>query len=143
MNARTSIKELATPRPKPDEGPSPAPPPEPDSDSFNEPSGDGRTSRHQILGLEVEDSAKDLWFFPYGCLMPCKLGKANGGTYTFRIASDESIFEMTIEGPISAARHAIDKLCSGKRELLRANEDTISAIRIREIKQEKKEPKGA
>jgi hypothetical protein len=41
---------------------------------YDGPSGDGRTSRHQILGLEVEDSNKDLWFFPSGCLLPCKLG---------------------------------------------------------------------
>jgi hypothetical protein len=107
-------------------------------ESIEEPSGDGRTSRHQILGLEVEDSEKDLWFFPYGCLMPCKLGKVSGQVFTFVIACDDTLsYELVVEGPISAARRAIDKLCSGKRELLRANQDSITAIRVKEIRAEK------
>ncbi len=113
--------------------PTPEEPLDPPGDSFEEPSGDGRSSRHQVFGLEVEDSNKDLWFIPYGSLLPCKLGSVNGGKYVFRIAGDECNYDLEIEGPISAARYAIDKLCSGKRELLRANESSITAITVRVV----------
>jgi len=102
-------------------------------DSYEEPTGDGRSSRHQVFGLEVEDSDRNFWFFPYGAFLPCKLGAVNGGRFVFKIAGDDCTFEMEIEGPISAVRYAIDKLCSGKRELLRPNDASITRITVREV----------
>ena len=77
--------------------------------------------------------------FPYGSFLPSKLGPVNGGKYTFRIAGDQENYELEIEGPVSAARYAIDKLCSGKRELLRANDASISAIHVRVVPFKKSE----
>src|ERR1700733_9561678 len=78
------------------------PPEEPlePGDSWEEPTGDGRSSRHQILGLQIEDSDKNLWFVPYGAILPSKLGPVSGGKFTFKIAGDECNHEITIEGPI-------------------------------------------
>ncbi|OWK39500.1 hypothetical protein [Fimbriiglobus ruber] len=106
---------------------------DPPGDTFEEPSGDGRTSRHQVFGIQIEDSNRDLWFIPYATILPSKLGPVNGGKYTFKIAGDTENYELEIEGPVSAVRYALDKLCSGKRELLRSNDHTITAIRVKVV----------
>ncbi|WP_088255223.1 hypothetical protein [Fimbriiglobus ruber] len=111
----------------------PEDPLDPPGDTFEEPSGDGRTSRHQVFGIQIEDSNRDLWFIPYATILPSRLGPVNGGRYTFKIAGDTDTYELEIEGPVSAVRYALDKLCSGKRELLRSNDHTITAIRVKVV----------
>ena len=70
---------------------------------------------------------------------PSKLGSVNGRKYVFRIKGDECNDNLGVEGPISAARFAIDKLCLGKRELRRANEASITAIRVEVVPLKKAE----
>jgi hypothetical protein len=118
-------------RPKPDSKPDPEPE-TPDEDSYDDPSGDGRTSRHQVFGVQLIDERKQLCFIPYAAVI-FGLGTFNGTTFTFEFARGEHLWEATITGTLDALQRIVDKFTTGKRVSIRANGDTVTAVTWRRV----------
>ena len=104
----------------------------PDSESWEEPTGDGRTSKHQVFGLQLIDGKKVIGGCPYGAIVGWN-GEYNGTSFTFWYLLGDKLMEATITGSISL-QSIVDKLTSGKRESCRVNGSTITSIVIREVK---------
>lgn len=108
------------------------PPTETDEDSWEEPSGDGRSSRQQVLGVQLIDEKKRLWWIPYGAILWAE-GTYNGGSFRFEVARGDTLYEAIIEGPEATLQPVVDRLMEGKRISIRWNGVTISAITVRAV----------
>ncbi len=110
---------------------------DPSGDSWEELSGDGRTSRHQVFGVQLIDERKQMVFIPYAAIIWGE-GQFNGTIFTFQFARGDQLWEAEIRGSVNL-QYVVDKLTSGKRESCRVNGHTIESITWRQVRNEKEE----
>jgi hypothetical protein len=108
-----------------------------DPDSWEEPSGDGRTAKHQVFGVQLIDNKKVIGGCPYAAIMGW-MGEWNGTTFRFWYSFGDKVMEATITGEIGTVQYIVDKLTSGKRESVRVNGTTITSITVKEMPLEEK-----
>jgi hypothetical protein len=104
---------------------------DPPGDSFEEPSGDGRSSRHQVFGLQLIDARKAMIFIPYASILFGE-GEFNGHSFRIEFARGDQLWQAEIRGSVNL-QYIVDKLTSGKRESCRVNGTTLEEITWRQV----------
>jgi hypothetical protein len=118
----------SVPRPRED------PPPQPEDDSYEEPAGDGRSARHQVFSVQLVQANRNAQAVTYQSMhSPLTFDPSRG--ISFRFENAEGLFEVRIEG--RNLDRVYDKLCVGKREVIRQNGETVTAISVRVVPQAK------
>lgn len=95
------------------------------------PHGDGRSSRHQVHSVLVVDDGGEMWLVVYSDLRSQKIGFHQGGEFRLRFFDvDQQAWDLIVTGSVEAVQKLIDKLATGKRELIYPSPDTIESIRF-------------
>jgi hypothetical protein len=101
---------------------------QPEQESWEEPGGDGRTSRHQVFGLQLIDEKKRTVFIPYSSIIWGE-GVFNGKIFKFEFARGKELWEVVIEGDLEL-QQIVDKITAGKRESVRVNGDSVTGLAV-------------
>jgi hypothetical protein len=103
---------------------------EPDGDSYEEMSGDGRSARHQAFAVQLVQANRDAQAVTYASMhSPIVFNPSRG--IKFRFDGFDGLYEVVIEG--SNLGPLYDRLCSGKREVIRVASGTVLAITVRPV----------
>jgi hypothetical protein len=100
-------------------------------DGWDEPSGDGRTSRQQVLGVQLIDGSGRLFYVPYAAVLAGE-GVFNGTRFRLEFARGDRVWEAVITGT-AHLQYVVDKLTEGKRCSVRVNGATVESIVVRPV----------
>lgn len=106
----------------------------PGDDSYEEMTGDGRSSRHQVFAVQLVQANRNAQAVTYASIHSTIDYDPSRGI-RFRFENDDGVFEVRIEG--NSLDRVFDKLTCGKRESIRVNGNTVMAIGVRMVPKEK------
>lgn len=105
---------------------------EEEGESWEDPAGDGRVSRHPVLGVQFLDGRKLLAWVPYGAVTWGESGDVTRRLVLEAIRGD-TLTRITLEGESPGFGMMADKLMEGKRVSVRINAASVTAISIEAV----------